>query len=81
MKVIGIKRSDFSTKDGTQIEGYNIYLTYALTGDQAKGDGCERVYITKTKLESNGYMPEVGDEVTLTYNRYGKVAAILPVMA
>lgn len=81
MKVIGMKESNFVTKEGTQIEGFNIYLTYALTGDNAKGCGCNRVYITRAKLENGGYMPELGDEVTLTYNRFGKVAAILPVMA
>lgn len=80
MKIIGMKKSDFQTKEGTLIKGYNVYLTYELSGDGAVGCGCERAYITQAKLDKCGFKPEVGDTVDLAYNRFGKVAAILPVL-
>lgn len=39
----------------------------------------DRIYITDAKLAKCGYTPHVGDEVNVTYNKFGKVAAILPV--
>lgn len=80
MKIIGMKKSDFTTKEGTMVTGYNVYLTYELTGDGADGLGCERVYLTQAKLDKSGFKPEVGDTVELTYNRFGKVAAIIPTL-
>lgn len=78
MKIIGMKKSNFQTKEGTLIEGYNVYLSYELTGEDAVGVGCERVYLTKAKLASCSFKPEVGDTVELTYNRFGKVATLVP---
>lgn len=80
MKIIGMKKSNFTTKEGTLIEGFNVYLTYELTGEGADGLGCERVYITQAKIDKCGLKPEVGDSVELSYNRFGKVAAILPML-
>ena len=33
--------------------------------------------MTDDKLAKCGYTPQVGDEVTLTYNKFGKAAAIM----
>lgn len=61
---------------------YRLYrlsiLSYPITGDGA-GQACDRIYITDAKLAKCGYTPHVGDEVNVTYNKFGKVAAILPV--
>lgn len=74
MKVIGYRKSDFDTKDGNHITGYNLYLSEPLQ----KGEGVsgERVYITDKVLEESGYKPHVGDEVRLDYNRFGKVSGV-----
>lgn len=79
MKLIGFKRSDFKGKDGTMITGYSIYLAYPASGDDAGGMICDNMYFTDAKLSMCNYTPRVNDEVTVTYNRYGKAAAILPV--
>lgn len=80
MKIIGMKKSNFTTKEGTLIEGFNVYLTYELTGEGANGLGCEHAYITQAKIDKCGFKPEVGDSVELSYNRFGKVAAIFPML-
>ena len=78
MKLIGFRKSYFLSKEGTSITGYTVYLSYPITGDGA-GQACDRIYITDAKLAKCGYTPHVGDEVNVTYNKFGKVAAILPV--
>lgn len=76
-KVVGYIRSNFTAKDsGTHITGYNIYLAYPLTGDEAEGQGVERIYMTDSKLAMCGYTPAVGDEVMIAYNRFGKASTI-----
>lgn len=73
-KVIGIRNSSFKGDRGEDVTGVNIYVTEPLE----KGEGCsaERVFLTTDKLLKCGYQPKVGDEVTLTYNRYGKCSAV-----
>lgn len=76
MKVIGYKQSNFRAKDGTAVEGYNIYCTYPFNSPIADGEACERLYISDKRLNDCGYVPCVGDEVEVMYNRFGKVASI-----
>lgn len=80
MKVIGFKRSNFKSKSSdTMVTGYNIYLTYPVSGEDAAGVACERVYMSDDKLAKCDYVPQVGDEVNVTYNRFGKPEFILHV--
>lgn len=70
MKIIGIRPSSFTGEDKTQISGKNIYLTYPL--EKGEGQGAERVFLTDAKLNKLTYQPKVGDEVNVSYNRYGR---------
>ncbi len=79
MKIEGFKRSNFTTKDGAPIHGLNLYVSYPATGEEAEGLICERLYMTDAKLAMCGYTPKVGDEVTVSYNKFGKPASIFPV--
>lgn len=81
MKIIGIKRSNFTTREGNEIHGINLYLTYPLSGEQAQGQCAERLYMTDEKLARCGYVPKLGDEVRISYNRFGKPDAIFSVKA
>ena len=77
MKIIGIRPSEFKGDDGSTVTGKNIYLTYPL--EKGEGMGAERVYLSTSKLNSLGYVPTVGDEVRLEYNRWGKCCGMEPV--
>lgn len=79
MKIIGYKRSNFTSKDGNLVTGFNLFLVYPLSGEDSAGQACDRLYLTDDKLAKSGYTPHVGDEVNVTYNRFGKVAALIPV--
>lgn len=78
MTVMGFIRADFKGQDGNLVRGYNVFLSYEL-GEDGEGAGCERIYMTDDKLTRCGYQLKVGDTVDLLYNRYRKVAAIIPV--
>lgn len=70
MKIIGIRSSSFTGDDKSQISGRNIYLTYPL--EKGEGLGSERIFVTDAKLNAWTYQPKVGDEVWVSYNRYGR---------
>ena len=42
-------------------------------------DESKRVFMTDAKLKDCGYQPEVGDDVQIEYNRFGRVARIYPI--
>lgn len=70
MKIIGIRPSSFKGDKGEEITGKNIYMTYPL--DKGTGLGCERVFLTDAKIAGWEYKPQVGHEVKLSYNRFGR---------
>ena len=70
MKIIGIRPSSFKGDKGEEITGKNIYMTYPL--DKGVGLGAERVFITDAKMAGWDYKPQVGQEVKLSYNRFGR---------
>lgn len=74
MTIIGFRPSSFKGEQGDNVSGMNIYLTYPL--EKGTGQGSERVFLTDAKLNKVGYIPAVGDDVRIEYNRYGKPAGI-----
>ncbi len=73
MKLIGYRMSSFTAKDtGEVIRGYNLYLSGPE--EKVEGLGCERVFVSEKKM--GDYQPHLGDELSIVYNRFGKVRAI-----
>ena len=77
MKIIGIRPSAFKGDKGEEISGKNIYMTYPL--EKGEGLGSERVFVMDDKMEKWTYEPKVGDEVSISYNRYGKCDGMMKV--
>ena len=50
MKLNGFTGTDFTTREGVTITGYNLYLTYPVTGPEAQGMVAEHIYMTAAKL-------------------------------
>lgn len=73
MTVVGYRRVDFSGQDGKQITGYSVFCAYPITSEGGAGNGCDKIFLSDRKLAQQGYMPKIGDEVKVSYNRYGKV--------
>ncbi|MEA4896599.1 MAG: hypothetical protein VB064_15250 [Oscillospiraceae bacterium] len=75
MKVIGFKRVDFVTPEKDTIKGHKVFCTYSDADDKNLiGTACEDFFITDTKAA--GWMPKIGDEVEIVYNKYGKIDKI-----
>lgn len=75
MKVIGFSESSFTAKDtGAVIEGMNIFVTFESS--RVTGTACDRLYVSRNRLEECGYYPSIGDDIEPMYNRYGKIAGI-----
>lgn len=75
--LIGYRRVNFQTDDGRQIHGYNLYYLINMdSGSDQDGSRGDKVYVPDNVLNEMGYTPSVGDQVTICYNRYGKVSKI-----
>lgn len=73
MKIIGIRPTTFKGDSG-DVSGKNFYVTYPL--EKGEGHGSERIFVTDAKLNKWTYQPKVGDEVDVSYNRFGKCAGM-----
>lgn len=72
--VIGIEhRSYVSKKTGKNVEGYNLYLTQETDDKNVMGVRCYSEWLSPEMYSDD---IEVGSEVTLSYNRFGRVAAV-----
>jgi hypothetical protein len=74
MTLVGFKNSGFKGKDGTYVDGVTLFFTE--TRRDVEGLSTEKVFITSAKL--GNYVPVIGDELTVLYNRWGKVVGIVP---
>lgn len=77
MKLVGFRKSDFTAKDGTQVKGVNVYLEEPVDGN-GKGLATEKVYLSDAKIEKMNIDIDslIGEDVRLSYNRWGKVDSI-----
>lgn len=75
MKVIGFSERSFTSKDtGALIDGMYIYVSFE--NNRTTGSACDRLYVTRQRLDESGYSPSVGDDIEVLYNRYGKISGI-----
>lgn len=73
MHVIGYQNVSFTPKGESQaINGVTLYLTEER--EKVEGLATDRVFVSERKLGS--YFPQLGDNIRLFYNRYGKVDGV-----
>lgn len=73
-KIIGLKSMSFTTKDGTHIEGTKIFTSDPIKN--GKGVEPESVFLTRDKMAALDFVPDVGMDIEILYNRWGKVKTI-----
>lgn len=72
-EVVGYRRSSFKPQDSNDtITGTTLYLQQEVSG--VVGFACERIFVSEKKMGT--YVPALGDRVTVSYNRWGKVDSI-----
>lgn len=81
MKIIGYRRNDFTSAEGNQITGCNIYIATEIDPRRGAGVSVERQYLSDKKLAKEEIdLAELMDrEVKVYYNRFGRVDSIVPV--
>ena len=79
LTVVGHYLVDFITKDGVAIKGLSLYAGKKIPPERGAGMSVEKLFFSNAKLETFSYRPEVGDEIEVLYNRYGKPYLIRPV--
>lgn len=75
MRVIGLRKVDFKATDGSLIQGLSIYVTFPIEKD-GTGDAADKLFLSSSKVEMMDQLPSVGDQIDVTYNRWGKVDKI-----
>lgn len=73
VKIVGFEAKTFCFDDGKKVDGFYLYTEESRTG--VTGVAAERNFISSAKLD--GYIPGLGDDVEIYYNRWGKVQKIL----
>ena len=74
-EVIGIQHRKYTNKQGREVEGYSLFVTYEEK--EVNGLACLREWVATDVMEDSGIA--VGDSVELNYNRYGRICSIKPV--
>lgn len=69
-KVLGIGVVDYENKEGRNIRGLKLHLSYE--DENIDGQGVFTVFVSE-RIECNA---QVGDTVRVVYNRFGCVAGI-----
>lgn len=72
MVLVGFEAKHFRFEDGKEINGYNLYTEEQRTG--VTGLAAERIFIRDEKLQ--GYVPVIGQEIRIWYNRFGKAEGV-----
>ena len=75
-RIVGIAKSSFTAGDGKQVTGTTIYVVEPLDPKKGQGERADHYFLSAAKLGDLGFTPMVGQEVTILFNRYGKVATL-----
>lgn len=70
-EVVGYQHKELHFPDGNSCSGYYLFLTEERKG--VTGIATERIFCSDSKID---FAPELGDEVEVNYNRFGKVASV-----
>lgn len=74
MTIVGYRDMSFKGNDGSDVTGRQFFFT--MKDPQVQGEMAGKFFLSAAALSHIGYIPGVGDEVEVYYNRYGKVSQI-----
>ena len=75
-KIMGLEQKSFTTKEGDTIEGTSIYITDKIPPQRGEGCTGDLIFLSKNKLNDLSFVPAVGMDIEVLYNKYGKVSTI-----
>ena len=71
--VLGKKAVSFTAADGKVIEGTTLFVAY--DDDNVIGMAADKIFISAAKMPKGGI--EVGSDIDIYFNRFGKVDSII----
>lgn len=75
MRLIGIQRVDYTNKNGYRILGYRLHTSTPAKSNDSFGEITDAVFVSEQTFASCDQLA-VGDEISIAYNKYGKVSAV-----
>lgn len=75
MKLIGIQRVDYTNKNGYHILGYRLHTSTPAKTNDSIGEITDVVFVSDQVFSAFDQLV-VGDEISIAYNKYGKVSAV-----
>lgn len=75
MKLIGIQRVDYTNKNGFHVTGYKLHTSIPARTSDCIGEITEAIFVSEQAFASCDQL-SVGDEISVAYNKYGKVTAV-----
>lgn len=75
--IIGVKLTSFTTKDGTQVTGYNVFVTEERS--DVEGLAADRVFVSDRVCNRSNFTPHVGDIIeSFAYTKFGRLNMVIP---
>lgn len=75
-KIIGIRKLDFTGSDGKPVQGTQFFLSEPMDAP-AEGVSTEKAFLKPDAVVALGFVPKLGDEVEVRYNKYGKASTLV----
>jgi hypothetical protein len=75
MKLIGIQRVDYTNKNGYHVTGYKLHTSIPARTNDCIGEFTEAIFVSE-QVFLNCAQLSVGDEISVAYNKYGKVTGV-----
>lgn len=75
MKLIGIQRVDYTNKNGYHILGYKLHTSTPAKNNVSIGEITDVIFVSDQVFSTCDQLA-VGDEISIAYNKYGKVSAV-----
>lgn len=84
MKVVGIRTVSFTPKPDEKnpnpgpITGIKLFCTYPMNPKDGEGVGTDSFFLSDWVIQNRlyGEVPKVNDEISVSYNRYGKIDSV-----
>lgn len=72
--VVGFRPVNFKDKQTEKtVSGFSLFLQRDALDDRVQGQEVDKIFISSEYVR---YTPELGDEIVLIYNKYGKISSI-----
>ena len=75
MKLIGIQRVDYTSKNGYHVMGYKLHMSTPAIRNDSIGEITDIEFVSDSVFATCDHLA-VGDEVSIAYNKYGKVSSV-----